>query len=285
MDDTDAFDMHTHHKVIIAIQARLSSARLPGKILRDFGGQPLLVYQMRRLIQNTSLPVVALIPESDAPAIQERISTKLYSIYAARCEENDVLGRYAEFARAMEMDAQDTLVRVTGDCPLLCPSLLRRVIKAYEEHETPLAYYGMGRGWPDGLGDIDVMRVWALWDADEHATDPVDREHVSPWLWKHPGRYPQSTHPFPNRYIGAPWPKFSVDTEEDFSYVQRVLDSIGREYGYSSGWSAVYTWETVLQLVERHSELRAHTTTINAGYLAQLAVSAASWEEVRYGVR
>ena len=277
-------EIDTQHHAIIAIQARLHSVRSPGKILRDFGGMAMLGFQMRRLTTHQSCPVVALVPEADAATIKAALPEQC-CVYASPCEENDVLGRYAEFARTMLMGPDDTILRVTGDCPLLCPFQIRYVLRMWESWQQtapPLAYYGMGPGWPDGLADIDVIRVRALLDADTHCTDPVDREHLA-YFWKQTARYPQATCPFPAQWQAQPWPKFSVDTDADFAYVTRVMQLMATHWGYHDTWPIGFSWEDVLTLVRRKPELQRTGEAFNAGYLAQIANSAASWGDVRYG--
>ena len=262
-------------RVVVLIQARSISTRMPQKVLADFCGMPMLVYQLRRF-QQAWWRVGALCPRGDDGLIALRQDgLPVHQVYG---DEQDVLGRYARYARTMLRDGT-VIVRGCGDSPLLCPYLLRDII-AYWQVTSDLAYLGMGPGWPDGLGDFDVFTREALLQADVGTTLASDREHVGPAFWKYPEQYTQILFPPPNWVRDRQWPKLSVDTPEDLAYVEDVARITTQAYGEA------FTWEQVLNAVGAHTHLQQHYEPMNAAYTAQVAqeqgTAVRTWEAVRY---
>ena len=263
-------------RVVVLVQARSNSQRFPAKVLAPFCGMPMLAYQARRF-QKAGWRVGVLCPRGDDGLLAMRQDgLRVHQIYG---DEQDVLGRYARYARTM-LRERTVIVRGCSDSPLLCPYLLRDII-AYWQVTSDLAYLGMGPGWPDGLGDFDVFTREALLQADADTTLASDREHVGPAFWKYPEQYTQILFPPPNWVRDRQWPKLSVDTPEDLAYVEDVARITTAAYGEA------FTWEQVLNAVGAHTNLQQHYEPMNAAYVAQVArergEQATEWEGLRYG--
>ena len=263
-------------RVVVLVQARSNSQRFPAKILARFCGVPMLAYQVRRF-HDAGWRVGVLCPRGDNALLAMRQDgLPVHQVYG---EENDVLGRYAKYARTMVRPGT-LIVRACGDSPLLCPYLLRDII-AYWQVTSDLAYLGMGPGWPDGLGDFDVFTREALLQADADTTLASDREHVGPAFWKYPEQYTQILFPPPNWVRDRQWPKLSVDTPEDLAYVERVAQHVTQVYGEA------YTWSDVLAALTHAPSLYRTPEPMNAAYVAQVAQergeSVEGWERLRYG--
>ncbi len=256
--------------VMLLAQARLGSTRYPGKVVAPFCGVPMLVYQVRRF-QQADWRLEVLIPKGDLALVAlKQQGVFVHHIAGAPA---DVLGRYARYAGTFAAP-QSVLVRLCGDTPLLCPTLLTGLLQQWKA--TPgLAYLGMGPGWPDGLGDYDVFTREVLLTAHAEATDASDREHVTPWLWRQPARFPQALHQAPGWVREQSWPKLSVDTPADLAYVEAVAQAVQAAYG------AAFTWWQVLETIARTPALQRTPEAMNAAYVTQ--VGGRTWEEVRYG--
>jgi spore coat polysaccharide biosynthesis protein SpsF (cytidylyltransferase family) len=167
-------------KSVVVIQARMGSSRLPGKVMMDLAGQPVLAHVVARAKAARGVDAVCVaVPDT---ALDEPLAELAVELGAevARGPEQDVLARYA--LAAAETGA-DRIVRVTADCPFLDPETAGRVLASLDGG----ADYGSNvapRSWPKGL-DVEAFTREALRRADREATDAYDREHVTPWMRAH----------------------------------------------------------------------------------------------------
>jgi spore coat polysaccharide biosynthesis protein SpsF len=172
-------------RVNAVIQARAGSTRLPGKVLRDLGGRPVLDWVVRaaRAADGVDEVVVATstLPGDDAVAeLAERLGVPV-----VRGSEDDVLDR---FVRAIDAHPCDAVVRLTADCPLLDPDLISAVVAAWRAR--PASDYvatTLVRTLPRGL-DVELARADALRALGETATGH-DRVHVTSGLYAAPQTY------------------------------------------------------------------------------------------------
>ncbi len=168
-------------RVIIVIQARMSSTRLPGKVLAPLAGQPAIVRMVERVrrIQGAEHVVATSVEASDDPLVEV---CEAHDIVCTRGSLRDVLGRVAAAIPARS----EVVVRLTGDCPLVDPALVDHHIARYRATGPAGGYVSntVSRTYPDGL-DVEVMSGELLREADHKATLPSDREHVTPWIQRH----------------------------------------------------------------------------------------------------
>ena len=201
------------------VQARMTSTRLPGKVLLPLGGEPMLLRLIDRLrraetceavvvattVNSTDDPVVALCARLDVPC--------------TRGSEHDVLGRYV--AAAAQHDA-DRLVRVTADCPLLDPAIVDQLVEEHASSGCDYVSKMLPRTWPYGMA-VEVFSHTALISAHEGATKASDREHVTPYIYGHPERFELRNVRNPTDLSGHRW---TVDTPEDYELVGRLFDAL-----------------------------------------------------------
>lgn len=228
-------------KVIAIIQARLGSTRLPGKVLLDLAGEPMLVRDMDRLSRAETLDevVVATTVEPADEAIVDLCQERGWPCF--RGSEKDVLDRYYRAAQEYQADA---VVRITSDCPLIEPQVVDQVVKAFLERQPELDYASNTapeRTFPRGL-DTEVMRFDALERAWREDDDPAWREHVTPYIRRHPERF-QTYGVLNDEDLSRM--RWTVDTPEDLAFVRRIYEHFGHDQ---------FSWHEVLALLDRHPE-------------------------------
>jgi spore coat polysaccharide biosynthesis protein SpsF len=231
-------------RVVAIIQARMGSTRLPGKVLLPLAGRPMVlqVVERARRIPGVDAVVVAT-PEGpeDEPL---RAALAAEGIKATQGPLDDVLRRYA---MAAEESRADVVVRITSDCPLLSPAVSGRVVSAFLEGATDYASNTLERTWPRGM-DTEVLSRRVLDTLDGSATEPYEREHVTPGAWLHPERF-RLRAVRNDEDLGDL--RLTVDTVEDFELVEMIYAALGDDAEL----------EDVLGLLSQRPELLA----INAG--------------------
>lgn len=245
--------------VVVIAQARMGSTRLPGKALADIDGHPVLWHVVARA--RRARTVDAVVVATSERQLDDPIAEfcQLHNISCMRGSEDDVLDRY--YLAAREHGA-DVIVRVTGDCPLLDPEVLDRVVETYLGGDFDYVSNTLLYTYPDGL-DTEVFSFAALERAWREARLPAEREHVTPYI-RASGRFRTanvtSDVSLPRRQL-----RWTVDEPADLEFVRRVYARLG-EGGRTFGW------RDVLQLLESDPELMRLTTgsVRNEGYYRSL---------------
>ncbi len=228
-------------RTVIIAQARMSSTRLPGKTLMDLGGAPVIdhvIARGRRARRADDLWVATTTDPSDDVLVDH---LREVGVAYVRGSLDDVLSRYVHAARAAEADV---IVRITCDCPLIDPEVIDRVIEAFEA-APPVDYCSntLVRTFPIGM-DTEVFTRAALERADSGATEPHEREHVTPHMYQHP-------RDFRLRSVEAPaeaaWPglRLTVDEPVDLAMLDELVAAVGRDAGLPE----------ILGYLKTHSEL------------------------------
>jgi len=170
-------------RTVIIAQARMSSTRLPGKTLMDLGGRPVIDHVIERARASRLADDVWVATTVDAADDVLVAHLAELEVPHVRDSLNDVLARYVE---AAEQSRADTVVRITCDCPLIDPEVIDEVIAAYRK-QPPVGYCSntLHRSYPIGM-DTEVFSRHALERAHVEATQPLEREHVTPYLYQHP---------------------------------------------------------------------------------------------------
>lgn len=173
---------------VAIVQARMTSTRLPGKVLMPLGGGTVLRRVMARLARTPGLNALCVaVPDgADHDPVAEEAG-RIDGVTVARGSEHDVLDRYAQAAEAC---GAELVLRVTSDCPLIDPGVCGAVLGAATANNG-YARTAFGSGYPLGL-DCEAMPAALLHQADREAAADDEREHVTPYIWRRPDRFPQT---------------------------------------------------------------------------------------------
>jgi spore coat polysaccharide biosynthesis protein SpsF len=140
-------------------------------------------------------------------------------VATTRGPEHDVLRRTR---MAADHCGATRVMRVTSDCPLLDPAVAARVLEGQARSGSPYAATALERGYPIGL-DVEVVDARALRAADDEATDPYEREHVTAFLWRRPERYPAQL--FDREPDRRAW-RLALDTPEDYEVIRSIYANL-----------------------------------------------------------
>ena len=220
------------------VQARMGSTRLPGKVLADLGGQPMLGFLLHRLSRLADATIVVATSDLDRDDPIEEVALA-HGAAVVRGPEQDVLAR---FGMALERFPAATIVRITGDCPLVDPAIVRSVIELHRSRAADYTCNVLPRTYPKGL-DVEVIAASALRVAIAEARDPAEREHVTPFFYRHPERFTLA-----NLRSGVELgeERWTVDTAEDLEVVRDIVGRFAPDQDFG--------WQSILEIVGRKVE-------------------------------
>lgn len=229
-------------KTVIIVQARMTSTRLPGKVLKQVLGKTLLEYLMERLRRVTladATVIATTTNDSDLPIV--RLCQRL-NVPVTRGSEHDVLARYFEAAK---LHNADVIVRVTSDCPLIDPQVIDAVIRFYLDHRSEYDYVSnsLTQSFPYGMA-AEVFSFDVLAQASREAVAEPEREHVSPFIYTRPERYRIGQVVQSENHSHHRW---TVDTPEDFDLVRCITEAL-----YPT--KPEFDTQDILALLKRHPD-------------------------------
>lgn len=221
----------------------MGSTRLPGKVLREVKGKPLIVHTLDRLRRCQTLDHIIL-ATSTLPGDQALLNlAKEIGIEGFAGSEEDVLDRYYRAALRYQ---PETVVRCTGDCPVIDPEVTDLVVRRHWEKGRDYTSNTLVRSYPRGL-DTEAMRFINLERAAREATKDYEREHVTPYLYKHPELFSiEQVRAEPSRTL--PELRVCVDTIDDFELIRQVFENLYDQNPFFSG-------KDIVALVRSHPEL------------------------------
>jgi len=235
----------------------MTSSRLPGKVLADVAGRPLLDHVVRRVqrARTIDLTVVATTERTTDDAVADFCGRRELPCF--RGSEEDVLDRY--YRAAVHFQAA-VIIRLTADRPLLDPAVIDRVVEQFQAGDYDYVSNSVERSFPDGL-DTEVFRRAALDRAWREASLKSEREHVTPYIWKNPGLFRLGQVKNGRDLSSLRW---TVDLPQDLDFVRRVYESLGA--------NRCFGMEEVLTLLQASPELGRINAGIgvNEGYIKSL---------------
>jgi len=253
------------YKVIAIVQARVGSIRLLGKVLKEINGKSLIEILLQRLSQSKKIDKIILAtPISSENDLLANMIEKLgYDVF--RGSENDVLGRYYEAAKKYK---PESVVRITGDCPIIDPALVDEVISIYEQEKVDYVSNTNPPTYPDGL-DTEVFSFEALKIAHDQAKKPFDREHVTPFIKTH-HRFSRKNLTNKMDHSDERW---TVDDPEDFTVIENILNHFIPNLDFS--------WEDVLKLKHSNPDYFTANQEINRNEGANMGIGQKLWKRAQ----
>lgn len=246
-------------KTTAVLQVRAGSTRLPGKALRPLAGAPMLERHLERVRRARRLDalVVATSTCADDDAVAALCGELGVDCYRGSLE--DVLDRVYCAARP---GAPSHVVRLTGDCPLADPEVIDQVVAFCIQGGYDYASNVLEPTYPDGL-DVEVMRLESLAAAWREARLASEREHVTPFLYKHPERFRLGSVKAQRDLSHLRW---TVDEPEDFELVERIYRAL-----YPG--NAAFSSAEILSLLDSAPQLKTLNTRHrrNEGYAKSAA--------------
>ncbi len=203
-------------KTVAIIQARMGSTRLPGKVLMDLGGRPVIAWVVRAARAAVGIDEVWVATSTLAADDVVARWCADNDVPVHRGSEHDVLDRYAG---AMAASRADVVVRITADCPLLDPEVVAQTVRMRPIMGAVYASNVDPRTWPKGL-DCEAMTAEALAVAAREATLPYDREHVTPFIRNNRARFPAANLVSPLPDLASE--RWTLDTPDDLAFLQAV---------------------------------------------------------------
>jgi len=226
------------------VQARMGSTRLPGKVLMKISGRPVLTHIIERLKRAKLLKQI-IIATTDQPIdrpivkILKRMPVKIF-----RGSQDDVLDRYYQAAKIYKLG---TIVRITADCPLIDPQIIDQLLRYYLKNKARFDYLGLPKNYPEGI-DTEVFTFSALRKAWQEAKLPSEREHVTPYLYKHPEIFRLGRMP-PGLKGNFSQIHLSVDEDSDLKLVREVFKKLYHP-------SRIFYTQDVLRLFKKEPQLK-----------------------------
>lgn len=203
--------------IVGILQARMTSSRLPGKVMKPILGMPMIGRQLERLARCESIDRLVVATSMDPSDDPLAAYVESRGVRVFRGALNDVLGRFN--GAAIANGPASHVVRLTADCPLADPGVIDACVWLHVEKGADYTSNTIERTYPDGL-DVEVMTAAALKTMAREARDPYEREHVTPFIYRRPERFSIAQLTQAANLADRRW---TVDTQEDFEFVSRVF--------------------------------------------------------------
>lgn len=245
--------------ILAVLQARFSSSRLPGKVLKDILGESMLFRQIERTLRSKKINKLIIATSTDASDDLVEKMCQEKGIDCFRGSLNDVLDRFYSAAQAI---APDHIVRLTGDCPLIDPEIIDSLVDLHFSQKNHYTSNTLRPTFPDGL-DAEVVSWQALQTAWEKATLPSEREHVTPYIYNRPEVFVLGNLERAEGDLSSL--RWTVDQPTDFLFVRRVYEALYPQ-------NPAFTTGDILNLLHEQPELGMinYTFERNEGYAKSL---------------
>lgn len=235
--------MSSDLNIVAIIQARMGSTRLPGKVMKDILGKPVIIWDLDRIYLSKLIDeiVVAIPYGKENDVIIDTIKEYNDKIVTTRGSEDDVLDRY--YQAAVQTNA-DVVVRITSDCPLIDSAVIDNVIEQFLNNDCDYCSNSLIRTYPRGL-DTEVFSFKALEEAYHEAKKDYEREHVTPYIIENPDKFKLLNVA---NDIDLSHLRWTLDTKEDFEFIDAVYKKIYPK-------KQLFLMDDVLELLDMEPEL------------------------------
>jgi len=223
------------------IQARMGATRLPGKVLMDVFGKPMLARVIQRVKQTNTIDKIAVATTERAEDIRILQLASQYAVIGFVGSEDDVLDRYYQAASHV---GTDNIVRITADCPLIDPAVIDKVVQYFLDNSFDYVSNIHPPTYPDGL-DVEVFSFDALRKAWHEAQLRSEREHVTPYIWKNSNLFNLGNVSGEADLSQLRW---TVDTKSDLDFVNEV-------YAWLETKRSVFGLSEIMRLLKQEPSL------------------------------
>jgi len=211
-------------KILTVIQARMSSTRLPGKVMLPILGKPLLVRMVER-VQSAKLIgqlVVATSTNPEDDKIEELCKENNISCF--RGHLTDLLDRHYQAGKSYGADA---VVKIPSDCPLIDPQIIDRVLKYYIDNSDQFDFVSNlhPATYPDG-NDVEVMSFNVLEKAWKEATKQLEREHTTPYFWENSDKFRIGNVEWETGKDYSTTHRWTIDFEADYQFIKKIYEEL-----------------------------------------------------------
>lgn len=234
--------------ILAILQARISSSRLPGKVVKKILGKEMILYEIERLQQSKYIDKLVLATSIESTDDDLEDICNRNKIECFRGSLNDVLDRY--YKCALSFNAKH-VVRITGDCPLIDSEVVDKVIFEHLDSKSDYTSNTNPPTYPDGL-DVEVMRFSVLEEAWKKATLKSEREHVTLYIRNNSNKFRQKNVENDKDLSNMRW---TVDEPEDFEFVNNIISNL-----YLHNYA--FNKNDILKYLDNHPEIKY----LNSGF-------------------
>lgn len=231
-------------RIVVFVQARMGSVRLPGKAIKNVLGKELLARMVDRIKRASTVDDAVVITSTNESDVAVAGVCEANGILCFRGSELDLLDRH--YLAAIRYEA-DFVVKIPSDCPLTDPKIIDQVVSLWLENQDQYDYVSNYHPptFPDGL-DVEGCPISILEIAWMNASKPHEREHTFPYIWDNPGRFRIGNvfNPLGNLFMSHRW---TLDYDEDFQFISRIYEEFkGKE---------LFLMDDILDLLARKPEI------------------------------
>lgn len=244
-------------KILIVVQARTGSSRLPGKVLLPAAGKSILARQLERIHASREADeIVVATTTLESDSIIARVCQS-EGVACFRGHPTDCLDRH--YHCGMHYHA-DVVVKIPGDCPLIDPRVIDRILLFYRNHAEEYDYVSNLHppSYPDG-NDVEVIPMYTLEAAWNYATKSYEREHTTPYIWDNPSLFRIGNVLWEKGLDYSMTHRWVLDYEADYHFIRRVYEELYSQY-------TLFTTDDILRLTESNREipkLNSHYAGVN----------------------
>jgi spore coat polysaccharide biosynthesis protein SpsF len=233
-------------KVLIIVQSRMASSRLPGKVLLPVLGKSILALMVERLqlVRHKANIIIATSLNSDDDVIVKEAETLNVPCY--RGSQENCLDRHYQ---AAILHNATIILKIPSDCPLIDPAIVDQVLDYFFEHQGIYDFVSNlhPATWPDG-NDVEIMTIQCLKKAWENSSMPLELEHTTPYIWENPHLFKIGNVSWEAGLDYSMLHRFTIDYMEDYQFIKIVFEHL---YQISKKFS----FHDILDLLERKPDI------------------------------
>jgi spore coat polysaccharide biosynthesis protein SpsF (cytidylyltransferase family) len=245
-------------QIIALLQARTDSSRLPKKVLKPILDKPMIIHQLQRTMESKQITKLILLTSNESSDNELAEVVKEYKFTLYRGDKSNVLKRFFDATKELNLLDDDIIVRLTGDCPLHDATIIDEAIEAFMESECDYLANCINPIYPDGL-DVEVFNFRSLKLSYKNAILVSEKEHVTPYI-RDSGLFKVKNLEKKSIYNG--W-RLTVDEESDFKLITKIYGHFNR---------TIFSFNETIEFLEKNQELLGLNSTIkrNEGYIKSL---------------